>query len=112
MRKLIHNFLMWAINKALRKHRQRWHNENFAFGIVLGYPKCCVDAFCYDCPEALKVIPITEEQKQRYNASLIDGVYSGFIPCYNHAKQILNNEIKLSELINNREQSLPPFPNL
>ncbi len=115
MRKLIYKFLIWLINLSLKKHRKRWHDENFNFGIELGYPKCCVDAFCYDCPEALQIFNNIPEFKKdielRYNAALIDGVYSGFIPCTNHAKQILNNEIKLHELIKNRFLLFNEFPN-
>lgn len=115
MRKHIYKFLIWCINHALKKYRKRWHDENFEFGIELGYPKCCVDAFCFDCPEALQIFSNIPEYKNnieiRYKASLIDGVYTGFIPCMNHAKQILNNEIKLTNLIKDRFVLFNEFPN-
>lgn len=114
MRKLIYNFLIWIINLTLRKHRKRWYNENAQFGIELGYPKCCVDAFCFDCPEALEIfrhVPTHKENIElRYKAGLIENEYIGFIPCIEHANKILAGETTVQNLIQNRNKDFPEFP--
>ena len=115
MRKLIYKFLIWLVNLSLKKSRKKWRDENFDFGIELGYPKCCVEAFCYDSPDAIHIFGNIPEYKSkmelRYEASLIDGVYSGFIPCLEHSQKIIKGEIKLQDLIKNRFVLFNEFPN-
>jgi len=58
-------------------------------GHYYGYPKCCIDHFI---------------KKRVKHGSINDqaGNGSGFIPCDNHATQIINKQIKLEDLISNR----------
>lgn len=96
---------------ALNKSIAEWYKENYPLGKALGYPDCCINAFCNDSPEALKVKKRNGTERIRYDASFINGQYTGFIPCVHHAKQIVNGEITLQSLIKNRDNNFPPFPN-
>ena len=62
-----------------------YHNK----GQYYGYPKCCIDNFI---------------KKRVKRGSINDHASngSGFIPCDNHATQIINKQIKLEDLILNR----------
>ena len=57
-------------------------------GRFYGYPECCIQAFV----ESFDKFPnhVTEEQE-------IASEYKGFIPCIEHAKQILEGKIKLED---------------
>lgn len=55
------------------------------YGKHYGYPSCCINSFCNE----------TTTRSQR-----LSGNKSGFIPCKDHAKQILSGEIILQSLIN------------
>ncbi len=105
-----------AVTKALnlvsdiKQSQKDWKEENEPYGKKLGYPDCCINEFCVQSPLVLKLTNRTQSDIDRYQASLINGVYSGFIPCKKHAKQILAGKITLASLIKDRDVSLPPFP--
>lgn len=92
--------------------KNRWYKINAPLGEKLGYPDCCIKAFCNQPPELLKLMSVTENDRMRYNAAFVDGQYTGFIPCTYHAKKIMKGEITLTDLIKDRDIDMPPFPNL
>lgn len=92
--------------------RKKWYKENAPFGKLLGYPDCCIIAFCNQTPMYLKKYGTTYSDKMRLKASYINGKYSGFIPCEYHARLINNKWITLESLIKNRSKKFPPFPNV
>ncbi len=98
--------------KTIREYKKEWFDENAPFGKKLGYPDCCIKAFCDQPPELLKKITLTENDMMRYESACINGVYSGLIPCIRHAKEIISGKITLASLIKNRSAEFPPFPNL
>lgn len=85
-----------------------WTLENEPFGKALGYPDCCIKEFCEQPPQLMKGNP-TKDDKRRYKAACVNGVFSGFIPCKKHAKEITTGKLKLESLIKNREVEIP-FP--
>lgn len=87
-----------------------WSNVVTPTGIKYGYPHCCIHAFAHQSPEVLKNVKSDETDKARFDASKIDGEYTGFIPCYYHARQILSGRMTLKSLIKNRDKSLQEFP--
>jgi hypothetical protein len=95
---------------------QKWTEINKPIGEMLGYPECCIRAFCEQPPELLQNSAPTPDDDDRLTASYIDGAYTGFFPCITHAKKILSGEITLISLIdhdkrnNNEEYFIPPFP--
>lgn len=96
---------------SVKRFRQQWYEENAPLGKLLGYPDCCIQAFCDDPPQILKRRVITAEDKMRYKAACIDGKYTGFIPCAIHAKEILEGKITLASLIKDRDESqMGKFP--
>ena len=94
---------------------RKWTEENQPIGEMLGYPECCVKAFC-DMPPELMTGDPTETDKMRVNAAYINGNYTGFIPCADHAKKVMNCEITLESLVdnekrmNNEQYFIPEFP--
>lgn len=94
----------------IKKHQQDWYNENAPFGRELGYPECCIKAFCDQPPALLKGRLPTQIEKDRYKAGCINGEFTGFIPCAEHAKEILIGKISLHSLIKNRNPIFLPFP--
>lgn len=104
--------LIGLVNQTNKKTRdlliKNWTEENAPLGKELGYPACCVEAFCNQPPELLRGKP-SKEDKLRYEASHISGEYTGFIPCAKHAKQIKSGEIELGDLIQDRTHP-SPFP--
>lgn len=93
----------------LKEEQKKWKEENEAFGQRLGYPQCCIDQFCNEPPYYLENSKIRDIDYYRYKAACINNNYLGFIPCDAHAMQILNNEIRLQDLIKNRDIAFPPF---
>lgn len=100
------------------KHQEiikKWTEENKPIGEMLGYPDCCVKEFC-ELPPRLMTGKPNNNQIKRVKAASINGKYTGFIPCSNHAKQILLGKITLESLVdktkraNNKEYFIPPFP--
>lgn len=94
----------------LRESVIEWYRINAPLGKRLGYPKCCIDAFCKQSPEVLKLTGGTRADRLRYEAGCINGKFTGFIPCLFHAEQIHEGKLALSELITDRDKALPPFP--
>lgn len=99
--------------KTMQEHKDAWFEENAPFGRELGYPECCIKEFCDQPPALLKknLGKATKDDKRRYKAGCIDGVFTGFIPCKEHAKQIVMGKITLQSLIQNRNKDFNPFPN-
>lgn len=93
----------------VKRLQKRWFEINEPSGKAFGYPDCCIKAFGDQPPELMTGNP-TKEDKQRYRAACINGEFTGFIPCIEHAKQILQGKITLESLIKNRRKDLPPFP--
>lgn len=73
-------------------YREIWNHN----GRLLGYPECCIASFCNG--------KRTKEQDE------IAAGMKGFIPCPEHAKQIVNGEIKIEDLIKGRDPEIPPYP--
>lgn len=100
--------------KSLEQEQKEWFEINAPFGRELGYPECCIKEFCDQPPSTMNGSP-TEDEILRYHAGCINSglkgrVFSGFIPCASHAKQIMDGKISLSSLIQNRDKKFPPFP--
>jgi len=106
--------------RFLSQLQKQWYEENAPLGRALGYPECCIREFCRDEKHVLQVRGIIRQKfglghvakwhYERFQASHINGNYSGFIPCIKHAKQIHAGEITLAELVQNRAPDFPPFP--
>lgn len=73
-------------------------------GEYFGYPECCIDNF-------IKVNDGRFSNKNLHPMAAEISSKTGFIPCDKHADQLLNDEIKLEDLFDNRIHSLP-FPNV
>lgn len=118
---MIKQFIVYLYNLALKKNFKKeienWTKENEPLGKKLGYPKCCVKAFCELPPELLDFrnaikLPVSEIEKLRYTVACIDGKFTGFIPCAKCAKKILKGKINLFSLIDEskRTKDFPLFP--
>lgn len=94
------------INNAISE----WTSINEPVGLYLGYPKCCIDAFCKQPPLLFKHVSPTESDSLRYKAGCVGGRFTGFIPCHNHALKINAGEIKIEELIKGRDKKAGVFP--
>lgn len=94
----------------LKQLQQDWQRENEPLGRKLGYPECCIKAFCDQPPALLKNRAPTQEDKMRYEAGCINGEFTGFIPCTYHAKEIIQGRMTLYSLIRNRDKQFPAFP--
>jgi len=82
---------------------QEYCSDKRKLGQYYGYPGCCIDAFMNR--RKLTVI----EKKTIYKLNFETSKH-GFVPCDNHATEILTKKIKLEELITNRKcKSI--FPN-
>ncbi len=93
----------------LKQLQAEWFAENAPFGKALGYPDCCIKAFCDQPPALLRNTGATKEDVERYEAGCIQGVYTGFIPCIRHAREIKAGKCTLESLIKNRNSKFPPF---
>jgi len=99
--------------KNLKEHQEKWFEENAPFGRELGYPECCIKEFCDQPPALLNQMKSPSKiDLRRYKAGCINGVFSGFIPCAFHAKEITMGRITLESLIKNRNREFPHFPNV
>lgn len=98
--------------KNLKQHQDNWFAENSPIGIELGYPECCIKEFCAQPPIYLKYHKPSKDDQRRYKAGCINGVFTGFIPCAFHAKEITTGKITLKSLIKNRSDKFPEFPNI
>lgn len=99
------------MNKQDKQRLQKkWFELNQPTGKELGYPDCCIKQFGNDAPEILATRNPTKDDVKRYKAGCIDAKFTGFIPCIEHANQIMSGKIILSDLIKNRSEDMPPFP--
>ena len=95
---------------------KKWTEENEPIGKALGYPDCCIREFCQQPPQLLEGKKPTKDDIRRLKASYINGKFTGFIPCKEHAKQILQGKITLASLVdndvrrNNKEYFISDFP--
>lgn len=98
--------------KSKQELKEAWYQENLPTGQALGYPECCIRAFGDNPPQLMRGKP-TKDEKRRYKAGCINGVFTGFIPCAEHAKKIIQKEITLESLIDKdkRLSTFPRFPN-
>ena len=98
--------------KNLEQHIKQWTNENAPLGHDLGYPDCCIKEFCNQPPVLLKHSKPSKDDQKRYKAGCINGNFTGFIPCKEHAKKIAMGKLKLEDLIDvaRRDPFLPAFP--
>ena len=98
--------------KTLQEEQKEWFDINSPLGKDLGYPECCIKEFCDQPPALLKRMKKpTKDDKRRYKAGCINGVFTGFVPCAFHAKEITMGRISLLSLIKDRDNMFPPFPN-
>lgn len=89
---------------------KKWYDINAPYGKLLGYPDCCIKAFCDQPPQLLKITRLTDDDRMRFDAAHINGEYTGFIPCAEHARQVKTGDITLQSLIKNRSDEFPEFP--
>lgn len=88
-----------------------WIDTSSFSGIQYGYPQCCIDEFIKCTPSEMSRRNPTQEEKIRLKASMINGKYTGFIPCILHAKQIISGKTTVENLINYKKRTVPlPFP--
>lgn len=73
-------------------------------GMYFGYPQCCIDAFASAVHSGGMLPSYRTRSKEQ-----IDAAQHGFIPCLQHARQILAKEITLAELILPSRQHPTPF---
>ena len=72
-------------------------NTGEEIGRYYGFPECCIESFMQTMGALGN--PLGAEA----------GNGTGFIPCPKHAQQVIDGDIKLEDLINNRECETP-FP--
>ncbi len=94
------------------KKRQQiaWYKENQPLGKSLGYPDCCIQEFCDQPPSWMKGRNPSKDDKRRMNAATLAGWFTGFVPCSDHAKQIVAGKLNLEDLIENRDTKWFLFP--
>ncbi len=110
MRLVPRNVFIMGKMKSIKEQQDDWYKENAPYGKELGYPDCCIKAFCAQPPALLAKKKPSKDDKRRYKAACINGEYSGFIPCAFHAKEITTKKITLVSLITNRNEDFLPFP--
>lgn len=87
-------------------------NSSLNSGKKYGYPICCINAFVAQPPSQLKLSGNKKDNELRFKMGHLNGTFTGFIPCLIHAKQIQAGKIKLVDLIDEQERTVPaPFPN-
>lgn len=62
-------------------------------GLYFGYPKCCILHYYHN-------YSFENRKMDCDNICIKASGRTGFIPCYNHANDIINKEIKIGDLIN------------
>lgn len=75
------------------------------YGRQFGYPKCCIEEFVRD---ADTINTSGKDPRSMVQAAI--GNETGYIPCKACAVKLALGEKELKDLINNRDESLPPFP--
>ena len=89
----------------IRTPEQRKKYANFyKKGKFYGYPTCCIDNFMKN------LMPVSRERNIKYKQNITVSNNTGFIPCNEHTKQILEKNIVLADLIGSRI-CFTPFPN-
>ena len=78
-------------------------------GLHYGYPTCCIEDFMVNAMVVQFSSGARTTHTEEQNKVSKDTGYTGFVPCQKHAKEILRGEIKLEDLIVNR-QCKTPFP--
>lgn len=101
--------LYFPDNPGLSAEIEEWWSQNYSLGKELGYPECCISAFCNQPPSLLNGAA-TDSDIMRYKAGCIDGIFSGFVPCATHAGMILRGHISIFDLITNRNPFFKAFP--
>ena len=76
-----------------KKTKDEVNFHYYLYGINYGYPECCTQEF---------VENLDNKESDKRNVCFIAAGNTGFVPCYKHSCQILNNEIKINDLIKNR----------
>lgn len=101
-----------SFRKAMEAYEElQWRRKVEPAGKAYGYPACCIEAFAKATPSMINNGKLDRsDAEKRYLASMVDGQYSGFIPCIDHARAVLAGEITLDSLISGRDPSLAPFP--
>lgn len=88
-----------------------WIQESIESGEKYGFPKCCIDEFVSLPPGEMKKNKPTEDHVLRFEMGKINGDFTGFVPCINHARMIQQGKILLSDLIDyNKREEFMPFP--
>lgn len=98
--------------KRMEQAKAEWREQNYDFGISLGYPQCCVEQFCNEPPLYLQNSKRKQIDIDRYNASFVNGEYTGFIPCGYHATKIRLGLETLVGLVKNRDPKFGDFPDI
>ncbi len=94
----------------MTKHDIGFKETSIESGAHYGYPECCIKEFVKTPPSQMYKLN-RKEANIRFKAGHINGVFSGFIPCLKHAKQIRDKEITLVELIDYQRRTVPlAFP--
>lgn len=90
---------------------EKWVKESIESGNKYGFPKCCIEEFTAKPPSIMQKSKPTKEDLLRFEMAKIDGVFTGFVPCFHHAKMIKSKQITLSELIDyKKREEFMPFP--
>ena len=77
---------------------------HFLLGLFYGYPVCCILNY-------IKCINFKEKNLKLHKICVQASNDTDFIPCYQHSKEIINNEIKLSDvIIKNNRKNKSEFP--
>lgn len=90
---------------------KNWILESIENGNKYGFPKCCIDEFISKTPSMMQNSKPTKDDLLRFEMGKINGNFTGFVPCLNHAKMIQQKKITLFELIDyEKREEFMPFP--
>lgn len=95
-------FSLFTNNKSSASH---FHECNDCYLFILkrgqqyGYPPCCIESFC-GILGGLPILPIQAQAKKHR-----------FIPCRSHSLLIVNNTIKIEDIILPTRTEQHPFSN-
>lgn len=78
------------------------YTDKRAVGKYYGYPECCIEFFM--------TIMVNRELGKKAQINRMVSNDTGFIPCTNHARQILKKKMTLEDILQNR-QCETKFPN-
>lgn len=99
VRSVIEPFYANGREEAIEKIKQMKHDGFVELGKHFGYPDCCIEWF-NDRFFGTVPFELTEAQDKVNNSK-------GFIPCPTCADRVHSGEIKIEELITNREHPVP-----